>query len=52
MAQIQNPKEGAELLKSLVKSGSLQIDMLKTATKVGKESEIALRMLEKEGFRG
>ncbi len=43
--------EDAEVLKSLVKSGSLQIDMLKTAARVGKESEIALRMLKDEGFR-
>jgi hypothetical protein len=43
--------EDAEVLKSLVKGGSLQIDMLKTAARVGKESEIALRMLKEEGFR-
>jgi len=52
MTKVQNPKEGAEVLKSLVKSGSLQIDMLKTAAQVGKESKIALRMLETEGFKG
>jgi hypothetical protein len=40
--------EDAEVLKSLVKSGSLQIDALETAARVGKESEIALRMIREE----
>jgi hypothetical protein len=51
MAKTQTLKEDAKLLKHLVKSGSLQIDVLKTAARVGKESEIALKMLKKEGFR-
>lgn len=51
MVKVQTLKEGAELLKDLVKSGSLQIDVLKTTARVGKESEIALKMLRKEGFR-
>ena len=42
--------EDAEVLKSLVKSGSLQIDALKTAARVGKESKIALRMLREDSI--
>jgi hypothetical protein len=43
--------EGAEILKDLVKGGFLQLDVLKTTARLGKESEIALKMLKNEGFR-
>jgi hypothetical protein len=42
--------EGAEVLKDLVKGGLLQIDVLKTTARLGKESEVALKMLKQEGF--
>ncbi len=42
--------EGAEILKDLVKGGFLQLDVLKTTAKLGKESEVALKMLKQEGI--
>ncbi|MBU2559612.1 hypothetical protein KKA03_01820 [archaeon] len=42
--------EGALILKDLVKGGLVQIDVLETTARIGKESETALRMLKKEGF--
>ena len=51
MIKTQALEEDAELLKHLVKSGSVKIDVLKMAARVGRESEIALKMLKKEGFR-
>ena len=42
--------EGAEILKDLVKGGFLQLDVLKTTAKLGKESEAALKMLKQEGI--
>ena len=51
MIKTQALEEDAELLKHLVKSGSVKIDVLKMAARVGRESEIALKMLKREGFR-
>lgn len=42
--------EGALILKDLVKGGFVQIDVLETTARLGKESENALRLLKKEGF--
>jgi hypothetical protein len=42
--------EGAEILKDLVKDGLVQIEVLQTTARIGKESETALKMLKKEGF--
>jgi hypothetical protein len=42
--------EGAQILKDLVKGGHVQIEVLETTARIGKESETALRMLKKEGF--
>lgn len=42
--------EGALILKDLVKGGLVQIDVLETTARLGKESETALRLLKKEGF--
>lgn len=42
--------EGAEILKDLVKCGHVQVEVLETTARIGKESETALRMLKKEGF--
>ncbi len=40
MIKTQALKEDAELLKHLVKSGSVKIDVLKMAARVGRESEV------------
>ena len=42
--------EGAEILKGLVKGGYVQIEVLETTARLGKESDIALKMLRKEGM--
>jgi hypothetical protein len=41
--------EGAEILKDLVKGGYVQIEVLETTARLGKESDMALKMLRKEG---
>jgi hypothetical protein len=43
--------DGAEVLLGFVKSGRLEINSLKITARAGlKESEIALKMLEQDGF--
>jgi phosphoglycerate dehydrogenase-like enzyme len=43
--------EGAEMFVNYVKSGILNTDALQAAVKAGSDAEIALKKLEKEGYK-